>query len=489
MKKSFIRAERTFILLLSAGIIIFVLVCIFASFIIHSRNSFVAPEPPEQTQTDQAQTEQAQRMSAPSADDGDNPIGTLSVKITGSSVVLSDDNGDGTSGYSEIRLGSQYRYIDEKVDPLGNKWYKFQYSSDKTGWVNENSATLIITPPRGKESIRDFVAQIGKKYGAVGIQVAVIHHGAVGETYEYGYATKGSVPMGPDHKIRAASVTKVVVGMNAMKMREEGIIDLDADISEYWNSKLARPITMRQLLTHTSHLKYLKSNGSRNGTLSQLRSPASYRASAGWLYNNYAIGIAGATLEVAANRTLNSYANEKFFAPLNIDTAFNSGEIREKRLIATLYNPNDSVSRTAAASAGFSKKGVGSNAPFFAGGLTISAKDLAKLTAILANDGTYEGVRYLSEESVQLMETSSCLAESRGHDFEQCIPLRYQTDIYGQSRMYYHLGIAYGTLSILSYNPDTRDGVVVISTGASQVHDDRGIFRICGEIVDYIYNS
>ena len=55
--------------------------------------------------------------------------------------------------------------------------------------------------------------------------------------------------------------------------------------------------------------------------------------------------------------------------------------------------------------------------------------------------------------------------------------------------MYYHLGIAYGTLSILSYNPDTRDGVVVISTGASQVHDDRGIFRICGEIVDYIYNS
>ncbi len=126
MKKSFIRAERTFILLLSAGIIIFVLVCIFASFTIHSRNSFVAPEPPEQTQTDQAQTEQAQRMSAPSADDGDNPIGTLSVKITGSSVVLSDDNGDGTSGYSEIRLGSQYRYIDEKVDPLGNKWYKFQ---------------------------------------------------------------------------------------------------------------------------------------------------------------------------------------------------------------------------------------------------------------------------------------------------------------------------------------------------------------------------
>ena len=484
MKKSFVKAERPFILLLSVVNICFVAACVIASVYLHSTSGVVVSEPG----TEQA-TEPVKRMSAPTADEGDDTIGTLEVKITGQSVVLFDEDIDSGSGYAEVKIGSKYKYIDEKTDPLGNKWYKFQYTSEKTGWVNENSAALILTPPKGKESIRDHVAEVGKKYGAVGIQVAVIHRGMVGETYEYGYATKPSVPMGVDNKARAASVTKVVVGMNAMKMREEGIIDLDADISEYWNTRIAKPTTLRQILSHTSHLKYLQSSASRNGTLSQLKSAASYRSSNGWLYNNYAIGIAGTTLEVAANRTLQSYANEKFFDSLGIDAAFNSGEIKNKKLISTLYNPNDSVARTAAASAGFGKRGVGANSQFFAGGLTISAKDLAKLTAILANDGVYDGVRYLSEESVRLMETPVCTAESRGHDFEQCIPLRYQTDIYGQNRMYYHLGIAYGTLSIISYNPDTRDGVVVISTGASQVHDDRGIFKICSEIIDYIYNS
>ena len=172
-----------------------------------------------------------------------------------------------------------------------------------------------------------------------------------------------------------------------------------------------------------------------------------------------------------------------------MDASFNSGEIKDKKLIATLYNPDDSVARAASVSASFKKREIGRSSAFFAGGLTISAKDLAKLTAILANDGTYEGVRYLSEESVQIMETPCLTAVSRGHEFEQCIPLRYQTEIYGQSRLYYHLGIAYGTLSLISYNPDTRDGVVIISTGANESHDDRGIFKICGDIADYIYNS
>ena len=101
----------------------------------------------------------------------------------------------------------------------------------------------------------------------------------------------------------------------------------------------------------------------------------------------------------------------------------------------------------------------------------------------------YDGQRYLSEQSVGRMETPYCTPWSRGHSFMQCVPLRLQTNIYGQSRMYYHLGIAYGTLSYMGYNPDTRDGVVIISTGASQSYDSRGIWCICAELADYFYNN
>lgn len=476
MKKSFLAAERSFILLISVSNILFVLTCILTSLFFNTNYGIIS-------------SDQVKRMSAPSSGEGTEEAGVLYVKITGPSVVIFSDDDNGGSDYISVKKGSKYRYLNEKDDPFGNIWYKFQYSTHKTGWVSEDSSTLIMTPPKGKDSVKEYVDEIGKKYGAVGIQVAVIHHGVVGETYEYGYATKNSAPMTSENKIRSASVTKVAVGMTAMKMREEGIIDLDTDISEYWNSHIYKPITLRQLLTHTSSLRDNKFTGTRYTILDQLKDKSSYRRSNEWLYNNYGIGVAGTTLELAANRTVNSYAKEKFFDPLGMDASFNSGEIKDKKLISTLYNPDDSVARAASVSANFKKREIGRSSAFFAGGLTISAKDLAKLTAILANDGTYEGVRYLSEESVKIMETPCLTAVSRGHEFEQCIPLRYQTDIYGQSRMYYHLGIAYGTLSLISYNPDTRDGVVIITTGANESHDERGIFRICGDIADYIYNN
>lgn len=477
MKKSLLRAERSFVFLLALCNILFVLVCVIASLLLHASYGVIS--------TDSS----VKRMSAPSADEQSEKYGTKYVKITGSSVIIYDDSSEDSADYISVEKGSKYKCLEEKTDPFGEVWYKFQYSSEKTGWVNQNSAAILYTPPKGKESCREYVAEVGKKYGAVGVQVAVIHRGMVGETYEYGYATKSSAPMTSDNKIRAASVTKVAVGMTAMKMREEGIIDLDQDISYYWDSRIYKTITLRQLLTHTSCLKDIPFCRTKSETLAQLKDPASYRKYNDWLYNNFGIGVAGTTLELAADRTVNSYAKEKFFDPLGMDASFNSGEIKNKSLISTLYNPDDSVAREASVSARFSKRSIGRSSAFFAGGLTISAKDLAKLTAILANDGTYEGVRYLSEESVQLMEMPFCTAVSRGHEFEQCMPLRYQTDIYGQDRMYYHLGIAYGTLSLISYNPDTRDGVVIITTGANESHDSRGIFKICADIADYIYNN
>ena len=333
------------------------------------------------------------------------------------------------------------------------------------------------------------VNSVAKKYGAVGVQVAVIRNGTVTDTYEYGYATKGSVPMKSDHKIRVASLSKVIVGMNAMKMQEEGIVSLNANIGSYWGITPSKKTTLQQLLTHKSFLKDNSYVSSKSGTAKRLASSSYYRSSNSWLYNNYGLGIAGSTLEVASGKTLNSYANEKFFAPLGIDAAFNSGSIKKTSLLATLYYSNDSVARSVASAKNIKVRDAGGNTASFAGGLTISAKDLAKLTAILANDGTYNGKRYLSAQSVNLMETSCGSASSRGHSFNQCVPLRMQTDIYGQKKMYYHLGIAYGTLSYLGYNPYTKNGVVIITTGASQSYDSRGIWRICAEIANDMYKA
>ena len=60
------------------------------------------------------------------------------------------------------------------------------------------------------------------------------------------------------------------------------------------------------------------------------------------------------------------------------------------------------------------------------GGVCISAKDLAKMTSILINDGMYQGERYLTEKSVERMETAYCMGSQHGVSFVQCMPLDYK---------------------------------------------------------------
>lgn len=425
------------------------------------------------------------------------PVPTATVPVTGKYVKITSPMATAhvTPGHSappagEAAYGKTYPYIESYTTAKKNIWFKVRFNDNTIAWIAQTDSQLIdetFTPPSsGAQASLD---RIAKKYGAVGVQVAVIKNGAVTNTYQYGYAVKNSVPMASDSKIRIASISKVVVGMNAMKMQEDGIVKLDEDIGTYWLLKPYKKTTLRDLLTHTSYLKDNAYVGSKSGTANQLRSSAYYRTSRSWMYNNYGIGLAGATLEVASGQRLNAYADKNFFAPLGIDASFTSGDLKNPNKLAVLYYPSGNVSRSITTGKSFHQKAIGGNAAYFTGGLTISARDMAKLTAILANDGTYDGTRYLSKDSVALMEQQITNGYSRGHSFKQCMPLRYQTNIYGQKKLYYHLGTAYGTLSFMGYNPDTKNGVVVISTGASNTYDSRGTFNICADLAQYFLNS
>ena len=78
--------------------------------------------------------------------------------------------------------------------------------------------------------------------------------------------------------------------------------------------------------------------------------------------------------------------------------------------------------------------------------------------------------------------------EERGITFLQCRPLRYQEDMYGREGLYYHTGSAYGFYGLLSYDPETRDGLVVFTTGAVGSLDDYGVYTVCGEIAQAVYD-
>ena len=64
-----------------------------------------------------------------------------------------------------------------------------------------------------------------------------------------------------DHKMRVASISKLVVAIGVMRLVEQEKADLDADVSGYLGWTLRNPnhptqiITLRQLLSHTSSVR------------------------------------------------------------------------------------------------------------------------------------------------------------------------------------------------------------------------------------------
>ena len=120
--------------------------------------------------------------------------------------------------------------------------------------------------------------------------------------------------------------------------------------------------------------------------------------------------------------------------------------------------------------------------------MTISAVDLAKLVCILANEGEYDGEQDLSPPVVEEMGTPQFSVDpGESAVFDQCLILRRQENILGQSQLYYHTGSAYGVFSLLTFNPDTGNGVVVLTTGTPRQTDEYGLYALCSQLSADLY--
>lgn len=343
------------------------------------------------------------------------------------------------------------------------------------------------------EALNRAVAAAARRHGAVGVQVAVIENGAVTDAYHYGWAVKGSVPMTNAHKLRTASLSKVAVGLSAALLEEEGAVDYEADIGTYWGVQTWKPVTVRDLLSHTSTLLNSESTAwDYQGVRNQLAGPSGYSGGTPgdlryWSYNNHAFGVLGQTLELAAGRYLDDVLEERVLGPLGADCSFAAGELEEPELVAPLYRTN-SLGRSAASLRSVRRwSAPGATGRQFAGGFTSSARDMGKLAALLAGDGCFEGVRLMDAASVERMESHDGQALPGGS--YQALPMRLRFGIYGRERLYYHTGSAYGVYNLLSYDPDTGDGVVVLTMGADGGKDGYGIYAVCGEISRAVYEA
>ena len=364
--------------------------------------------------------------------------------------------------------------------------------------ITEPTEPPLVFSDLDHDAIYTELERICEEYRAVGVQVAIVENGQIVGSYAYGWARLNSTPMSTNHKMRVASLSKVVIGITAMLLRDDGTVDLEASIGDIWGVTAKNPqfpdhtINIWNILSHTSSIASYEDDvpSTYFYVRNRLASGGYYSVEPGVMasrcYNNYAFRVLGCTLELAAGKVMDDILDEKLYGVMDIDAAFAPGDLDDTSLICTLYE-GTAVTRSLAKQQSYhSPVNPGENGGYFAGGLTISAEDLAKLVAMLGNDGVYNGQQLMSAESVALMEELMPTPLSNGA--WQGHPMLHIPDMYGREQLYYHTGRGLGVFTCLSYDAATGDGVVVLTNGARGYMNDIEMPLICEEINAYLYD-
>ncbi len=279
---------------------------------------------------------------------------------------------------------------------------------------------------RVRSSMRPFLEQrdISGVVALVGDREGVLALEAIGQAdNEEGKA------MRPDTLFRIASMTKPITALAVMMLVEERKLSLDAPVEallpEFKGQMLvaskdgetitlkkpARPITARDLLTHTSGLPggpppgladlYSKRDHSlAEAVMAFSQRPLDFEPGTKWAYCNAGIDTLGRMIEVASGKSYEDFLKERLFTPLGmVDTVFYPSADQAKRT-AVLYQKKESVLERSPSFLGEPKA---YKYPIPAGGLYSTAPDLAKLYRMVLQGGTFDGKRYLSESSVAEM--------------------------------------------------------------------------------------
>ncbi len=241
---------------------------------------------------------------------------------------------------------------------------------------------------------------------------------------------ESKTPMRKDAIFRIASMTKPVTGVAVMMMLEEGKVRLSDPVSRFIPefkdmqvgsegalAPAARPLTVRDLLTHTGGIgtseaagRVVSSAPLRDATKDTLATyiprlaalPLEYQPGTAWKYSALSgIDTLGRIVEVASGQTFDQFLKQRVFDPLGMkDTSFYPDEARMPR-VPTIYRRTPNGLERQAQPAWLSKT-------IFAGaaGLWSTAEDYAQFAQMLANGGELNGTRLLGPRTVALMASN-----------------------------------------------------------------------------------
>ena len=236
-------------------------------------------------------------------------------------------------------------------------------------------------------------------------------------------------PMTPDTLFWIASESKPMTAVAMMMLVDEGRISLDDPVEKHLPEfraqmlvaeksetqtvlkKPARPITIRDCLSHVSGLPF--KSAAEEPVLDGLPLAAAVRTHAmtplqsepgrAYQYSNAGINTAARVLEVVSGMSYEQFMQARLFDPLGMkDTTFWPNEEQVSRL-AKSYRPDKNKTKLEAFEITQLRYPLSDRIhrfPMPAGGLFSTAEDTARFARMLLNRGEIAGRRYLSESAV-----------------------------------------------------------------------------------------
>lgn len=406
--------------------------------------------------------------------------------------------------------------------------------------------------------------QGGLHPGLSGLQIVVLRGGEIVSSPTFGFARlteQGQDDLRTDHKVRVASISKLVTAIGVMQLVEQGRVDLDDDVSDWLGFNLRNPkfpddpITVRQLLAHTSSIRdggrywllgeevfsdFFLPDGALFGEgayFADDHAPGSYFA-----YSNLGFGVLAGVIEVESGMRFDAYMRENVLLPLGLDIGFSPCDVtrRDPELLAATFRKTDEddnwtpdgpwraqndgemvacyVGMDRIPRAGdqpvsyLADYKLGQNPTYFSpqGGLRASAEDLATITQMLLNRGSFNGVDILKAETVDAMlapvwtydpalQNGAHWGEAVEGGVEDGLMTSYGLSVHiadlkewglteESQTLYGHLATAYGLLGQLWFDPDTKDGVIILLTGtdddpAASTPGSSPLYRVEEEIL------
>ncbi|MBE0651361.1 MAG: beta-lactamase family protein [Bacteroidales bacterium] len=328
-----------------------------------------------------------------------------------------------------------------------------------------------------------------KQAHSPGVVVTVVNNDSM--LFENGYGDGNvqlMIPADPERTVwRLASISKVVTATAVMQLVEQGKLDLDRDVNDYLKTvkipkKFGKPITLRNLLTHTAGFddRYIGKSfrmrderPSLQDFIKKMLPARIYPPGEIFMYSNIGNALAALVVQDVSGQDFNEYCRQHIFLPLGMkETSYRLDQQLAEKLYQGYIYQNGNYKAIP-----FDYLG-----DYPAGQLLSTAGEFSRFMMCQLNNGILDSVRILQTKTAEMMHTTQFTQNPK---LNESIGLAFMIfDVYG-NKVVGHNGGYLGLATRMWLLPGKKIGLFM----ATNIMDNSVIDNVSYAFVKRFFNN